>query len=182
MRQVTGLALALVLSLGTAAHAATLSSDFSDQAAPKEEAGNQAAVIEGAKVTIAFTIAIPDANEIITGNVSEYVAGENQVIPALQKELMGMKPGERKRVELPPEEAFGPYDEQKMIKIGREILPPTARSGVVYQTPKGDPFTVVALSDDTAVVDFNHPLAGKHLVVDVEVLRVEQPSYLNSSS
>jgi FKBP-type peptidyl-prolyl cis-trans isomerase 2 len=108
--------------------------------------------------------------------VSEYVAGDDRVIPALQKELMGMKPGERKQVELQPEEAFGPYDEQKKIKVPRGILPATAKIGVVYQTPQGEPFTVVALSDDTAVAEFNHPLAGKHVILDVEVLRVEQPS------
>jgi FKBP-type peptidyl-prolyl cis-trans isomerase 2 len=56
------------------------------------------------------------------------------------------------------------------------MLPSTARIGVVYQTPKGEPFTVVALSDDTAVADFNHPLAGKQVIPDVEILRVERPS------
>jgi FKBP-type peptidyl-prolyl cis-trans isomerase 2 len=176
MRHVTAVALGLALALGTSAHAATLASDPSDQAAPKQEARNEASVTEGAKVTIAFTIAIPGTHEIITRNVSEYVAGDGQVIPALQKELMGMKPGERKRVELQPEEAFGPYDEQKKIKLPREMLPSTARIGVVYQTPQGEPFTVVALSDDTAVADFNHPLAGKHVILDVEVLKVEQRS------
>jgi FKBP-type peptidyl-prolyl cis-trans isomerase 2 len=77
---------------------------------------------------------------------------------------------------LQPEEAFGPYDEQKMIEIRRDMLPPTARTGSIYQTSDGQPITVVSLADDTAVVDLNHPLAGKHLVIDVEVLGVERPS------
>ncbi|MGH7230898.1 MAG: FKBP-type peptidyl-prolyl cis-trans isomerase [Nitrospiraceae bacterium] len=172
MRQVRVLALAfaLVLTVGITAHAAMVAPD---ESAPQEEAGDQPSVTEGAKVTIAFTIAIPEVNEVITGNVSEYVAGEDEVIPALEKELMGLKPGEHKHVDLAPEEAFGPHDETKMMRISRKMLPPTAQSGVIYETPHGDPFTVVALSDDTAVVDFNHPLAGKHLVLDVEVLSVE---------
>jgi FKBP-type peptidyl-prolyl cis-trans isomerase 2 len=178
MRHVIALAFGIVLTFGTAtAYAAALSTGVSpDRSAPKEEALGHALVTEGAKVTIAFTIAIPDTHETITREVSEYVAGDDQVIPALQKELMGMKAGERKRVELQPEEAFGPYDEQKKIKLPRGILPSTARVGVVYQTPQGETFTVVGLSDDTAVADFNHPLAGKHVILDVEVLQVEQHS------
>ena len=135
-----------------------------------------AAVAEGAKVTIAFTLTVPETHQTIPDNVSEYTPGENEIIPALEDALMGLTPGEHKRVELQPEEAFGPHDEQKMIKIRRDMLPPTAGPGSIYQASDGQPITVVALSEDTAVVDFNHPLAGKHLIIDVEVLEVEQAS------
>jgi FKBP-type peptidyl-prolyl cis-trans isomerase 2 len=175
MRHVTALVLGLALALGTA-YAAILPSDPSDRVAPNREAPEQGSITEGAKVTIAFKITTLDTHEIVTRLVSEYVAGDDRVTPAVQKELMGMKPGERKRVELPPEEAFGPYDEQKKVKLPREILPATAKTGVVYQTPQGEPFTVVALSDDTAIADFNHPLAGKHVLLDVLVVNVEPPS------
>ncbi|MES4784807.1 MAG: hypothetical protein C4294_02135 [Nitrospiraceae bacterium] len=117
-----------------------------------------------------------DEQEVIPNNVSEYVHGKDQVLPKLKAALTGMKTGERKRIDLQPDEAFGPYDEQKMMRVRRDESPPTARTGSVYQTPHGEPFTVVALSESTAVIDFNHPLAGKHLVLDVEVLRVEHPS------
>ena len=179
MRHVIALAFGVALAIATTtAHAAVPSTGcFSRSVRPsKKEALDHALVTEGAKVTIAFTIAVPDTRETITREVSEYVAGDDQVIPALQKELMGMKAGERKRVELQPEEAFGPYDEQKKIRLPRGILPSAARVGVVYQTPQGETFTVVGLSEDTAVADFNHPLAGKHVILDVEVLQVEQPS------
>jgi FKBP-type peptidyl-prolyl cis-trans isomerase 2 len=84
-----------------------------------------------------------------------------------------MKPGEQKRVDLKAEEAFGPYDERKKTTISREQLPPEVQAGLVYETSDGVPFTVLALSDQAAVVDFNHPLAGKHLVFDVQVIKVE---------
>ena len=55
---------------------------------------------------------------------------------------------------------------------------PMAQPGSMYQTRQGELVTVIALEDDTAVVDRNHPLAGKHLVVDVVVLTVERPQSL----
>jgi FKBP-type peptidyl-prolyl cis-trans isomerase 2 len=163
-------AAAFVLTLGLGAAQA----NERQQAAAGPEA--TAMVDEGAKVTIAFTIFVPESNEVIPNNVGEYAPGEHQLIPALEDALMGLRPGDRKRIDLQPEQAFGSYDEQKMIRVKREVLPPTAQTGRVYQTTQGQPFTIVALRDDTAVIDFNHPLAGKHLVFDVEIVRVEQRS------
>jgi len=131
-------------------------------------------VAEGAKVTIMFTISVPESHLVIPDNVSEYVPGQNQLIPALEQALTGMKPGEQKRVDLQADEAFGQYDEQKKITIRREQLPQDAQVGSAYQTADGVPFTVAELSGGSAVVDFNHPLAGKHLVFDVKIVKVEQ--------
>jgi FKBP-type peptidyl-prolyl cis-trans isomerase SlyD len=174
MKHVVTLILMLALSLGTA-HAATFSSEAGrngdEKVVPTEQAK---VVVDGAEVTIAFTLMVPETHQRIPDNVSEYTAGEGEIIPALEDALMGMKPGENKRVELRPEEAFGPYDDQKIMEIRRDMLPPTVRTGSIYQLLDGQPITIVALADNTAVVDLNHPLAGKHLIIDVEVLGVEQ--------
>lgn len=168
-------AAAFVLALGmAAAHADELQPPGSSEHATAESGA--ATVDDGAKVTIAFTIFVPESNEVIPNNVGEYAPGEHQLIPALEDALMGLRPGDRKRVDLQPEQAFGSYDEQKMMRVKRDMLPPTAQTGRVYQTAHGQPFTIVALRDDTAVIDFNHPLAGKHLVFDVQIVRVEQRS------
>ena len=87
-----------------------------------------------------------------------------------------MKSGERKRVDLQAGEAFGPYDQKKRITVRREQLPADVAAGSIYQTPEGQPFTITALSDTAAEVDLNHPLAGKPLVLDVQILKVEQGS------
>ncbi len=173
MKQVATLILMLALSLGTA-HAATFSSDVGRNGDEKGVPTEQAEVVDGAEVTIAFTLMVPETHQRIPDNVSEYTAGEGQIIPALEDALMGMKPGEHKRVDLQPEEAFGPYDDQKIMEVRRDMLPPTVRSGSIYQLLDGQPITIVALAENTAVVDLNHPLAGKHLIIDVEVLDVEQ--------
>jgi FKBP-type peptidyl-prolyl cis-trans isomerase (trigger factor) len=101
MRQVEAMALALALSLGTATHAATFSSQ-EDQAYKGDEQGmaaEQAAVAEGSKVTIAFTLTVPETRQTIPNNVSEYTPGKHEITPALEDALMGMKPGEHKQIE-----------------------------------------------------------------------------------
>lgn len=133
-------------------------------------------VTEGAKVLIEFTITVPEENTVIPNNVAQYVPGRHELIPALEAALMGLKPGEQKRVDLPADQAFGPYDEKKKTTIKREELPPDLKPGTVLRTQDGRPFTVLEVTDSSAVVDFNHPLAGKHLVVDVKVLNVQHPS------
>lgn len=130
----------------------------------------------GSKVTIAFTITVPETHVVVPNNVSQYVPGQGQLIPALEHALDGMKEGEQKRVDLEAEEAFGRYDERKRVTVSREELPRGAKMGSVHRTPDGTPFTILSLSDNAAVIDFNHPLAGKHLVFDVRILKVERAS------
>ncbi|WP_447976529.1 FKBP-type peptidyl-prolyl cis-trans isomerase [Candidatus Nitrospira bockiana] len=137
--------------------------------------GQSEGISQGDKVTIAFTLSVPESHFVMRDNVSEYVPGQHQLVPGLERALMGMKPGEEKRVELGPEDGFGRYDEQKKMSVSREELPQDAKVGDVYQTAHGQPFMVQDISDRTAVVDFNHPLAGKHLVFDVRVLKVDRP-------
>ena len=140
------------------------------------QAGNDVPITEGAKVTIAITMTVPDSNLRFPEQVSEYVAGQHEALPSLEASLTGMKSGERKRVDLQAGEAFGPYDPKKRMTVSREQLPPDVVAGSIYQTPEGKPFTITALSDTTADVDLNHPLAGKPLVLDVQILKVERRS------
>ena len=88
---------------------------------------------------------------------------------------MGMKPGEEKQVELNPEENFGPHDEGKQLIISKTLLPPGAKQGDIVQNLLGELATVAAVGDIAAVLDYNHPLAGKPLVVQLKILKVENP-------
>lgn len=140
------------------------------------EFGAENRVADGKKVVLEFSILVPESHTVIPNNLAEYVQGQKQLLPALQQALMGMKPGESKRVDLPAEQAFGPYDERKKTTMTRDELPRNLAPGAVLTNRNGEPFTVVAVSDQAAVVDFNHPLAGKHLVFDVKILKVEDVS------
>jgi len=133
-------------------------------------------VTEGATVLIEYTITVPESRIIIPKNVSQYVPGQQQMLPNLERALTGMKKGQEKRVDLSSDEAFGPYDESKRTVISKDQLPPDAKPGTVLTTKEGVPFVVVDVTGPQAQVDFNHPLAGKHVVIDVKILEVQPPT------
>jgi len=128
----------------------------------------------GDKVTINFNLMVPETRFAIKDNVSEYVPGDHQLVPGLERQLMGLKAGEQKHVELAPEEGFGTYQPDRRMSVSRDRVPQDAKVGDVYKTEHGQPFMVQELSDQKALVDFNHPLAGKRVVFDVQVLKVER--------
>ena len=128
---------------------------------------------EGSKVTLQMTITLPNDHLIIPPHTSEYTHGSKQLIPGLEQALAGLHSGDTKRVELDADHAFGQYDAGKKMTVPRAQLPQTIARGDMATTAEGKPFTVVSLSDDSAVVDFNHPLAGKHIVLDIVVLNVK---------
>ena len=128
---------------------------------------------EGAKVTLEMTITVPNDHLVIPPHTSEYMHGAKQLIPGLEQALVGLHVGEKKRVELDADHAFGQYDATKKTTIPRAQLPQTITAGEITTTPEGRPFTVLSLADDSAVIDFNHPLAGKQIVLDVVVLKVK---------
>jgi FKBP-type peptidyl-prolyl cis-trans isomerase 2 len=135
-----------------------------------------APVADGATVLIEFTITVPESRIVIPKNVSQYVPGRNQMLPNLEKALTGMKTGQEKRVDLSVNEAFGPYDETKKTVMRKDTLPSNVTPGMVLTTEEGVPFVVVSTAGPDVEVDFNHPLAGKHVVIDVKILKVEPPT------
>lgn len=130
-------------------------------------------IAEGSNVMLEMTITVPDEHLVIPNHKSQYTHGSRELIPGLEDALTGMRAGDRKHVELEPNRAFGPYDASKKMSIERAQLPAKIQVGDITTTAEGKPFTVVALSDNQAVIDFNHPLAGKHIVLDVHVLSVK---------
>ncbi len=128
---------------------------------------------EGSKVTLQMTITVPNDHLIIPPHTSEYTHGAKQLLPGLEQALAGLHQGDKKRVELDADHAFGQYDAGKKTTVPRAQLPKTVAQGDIATTPEGRPFTIVSLSDESAVIDFNHPLAGKHIVLDVVVLNVK---------
>jgi FKBP-type peptidyl-prolyl cis-trans isomerase 2 len=131
------------------------------------------AIAEGSNVTLEMTITVPDERLVIPNHKSQYTHGSQQLIPGLEEALVGMRAGEKKHVELDASRAFGPYDAAKKVSVERTQLPAKVQVGDITTTAEGQPFTVVALSDKQAVIDFNHPLAGKNIVLDVHVLNVK---------
>ena len=139
-------------------------------------ADGDSVVQDGSIVLMEFTITVPESQLVIPKNVSQFTPGHHELLPNLEKAITGMKKGEEKRVDLSSDDAFGPYDETKKGIISSESLPPNTQPGTIFTTEEGVPFVVTELSGPVASIDFNHPLAGKHLIIDVKILNVETPA------
>ena len=172
---------AVVLSLGivpTAYGADGLESQsvrdpLVEQSTNRMESGDQ--IVEGSKVTLQYVATAPGSTVTDYGNVSEFIQGRHEIFPALEREVVGMKPGEEKKVELSARESFGPHDDSKKLTIPKTLLPLGAKVGDVLRNDAGELATVAEVGDVMAELDYNHPLAGKPIVVQVKILKVENP-------
>ena len=142
-------------------------------------AAEETRILEGSTVTIDFTVTtLPDKKVVTSTEGKEplsYVHAQGQIVPGLEKALFGRKAGDRKRVELSPDQAYGAYDDKKRLTVPRSRVPGEAKVGSVLQGKKGDPLRVVEMTDTTVVLDGNHPLAGKTVMFDVRIMNVEPP-------
>ena len=108
-----------------------------------------------------------------------YLHGYGHLIPGLEKFLDGSQAGLQTTATILPQDAYGDKDETAVIRAPREDFPEglNLEPGVEVQadTPDGPiTFTVISVEGDEAVLDANHPLAGKTLTFDVEVLEVRE--------
>ena len=133
-------------------------------------------IVDGSKVTFQYVTSVPGSTGLNSGTaVSEFIQGRHEIFPALEREVVGMKPGEEKKVELTPAEGFGPHDDGKKMNIPKTLLPFGTKAGDILRNNAGELATVAEVADTTAVLDYNHPLAGKPLVVQLKILKVENP-------
>ena len=142
----------------------------------QKNAGGNPPVTDGAIVYMEYTITIPESDLTIPNNLGLFEQGHHDLFPNVEKALTGMKKGEEKHIDLSSDEAFGPYDASKRVEVSKDLLPADVQPGMAFVTEEGIPFVVVDLVGPMAELDFNHPLAGRHVVIDVRILNVEIPS------
>ena len=101
-----------------------------------------------------------------------------QVLPGLEAALGEMIIGSKKNVQLSAKDAYGEYDENAIQKVNRSLFPAEAEleTGMTYyaHSPEGKhlQFIITGIENEDVTVNFNHPLAGKDLEFDVELLDV----------
>ncbi len=108
----------------------------------------------------------------------ELQVGSGQIIKGFEEALKGMELREKKTFTLDPDEAYGHRDENQLHTFSRSEVPaemnPQVGEMIGLQTPDGQqiPATIAEADDEKVVVDLNHPLAGKSLTFDVEVVGI----------
>ncbi|HYC72127.1 MAG TPA: peptidylprolyl isomerase [Opitutaceae bacterium] len=108
------------------------------------------------------------------GEPLDCVEGAGQIVEGLEAALREMRPGERRAVAVPPELGYGRRDESLVQRVPRDRLPvEEVRPGDQFQTGPdrhAPVVTVVAIEGDQVLLDANHPLAGRTLHFDVELV------------
>lgn len=108
----------------------------------------------------------------------EFTLGQGQLIPGFEKGVIDMKLNEKKTITIAKEEAYGEVNKDLIQEVKKTELPqdmtPEVGMGLVSKSPDGREVNlmVTEVKEDSIVVDANHPLAGKELIFDLEVVDI----------
>ena len=108
----------------------------------------------------------------------EFRIGMGEIIPGFEDAVIGMAPGERKTAALSIEQGYGPRHDEMIVQVDRSEFPenvePTVGQHLEIRQPDGQVYAVriSGVTDDTVELDGNHPLAGKLLIFDIELVAI----------
>jgi len=131
------------------------------------------------KVTLNYKLTVD--GEVVDSSEGKdpftYNHGEGEIVPGLEEALEGMKEGEKKSISVPPEKGYGEANPDAMQKVPRAAFQGGGELAVgemVLGQAGGHEFQakIVALDDEEVTLDLNHPLAGKTLEFQVEIMAV----------
>ncbi len=137
---------------------------------------------QGTKVFLNFSLSLEDGSEVdnnFGGEAVSFTFGDGSLLPGFEQCLVGMEPGERRLFTVAPESAFGQPNENNVQQIPREGFDDDVdlELGLVcsFADAAGGelPGMVVGFDHENVTIDFNHPLAGRTILFDVHVHRVE---------
>ena len=105
-----------------------------------------------------------------------FVVGSGQIIPGFENAIIGKNIGDKVTVDIPANEAYGEYRDDLVVKVPNTQLPGPVEVGMTLQAQaeNGMPINVLIkeVNEDHAVIDGNHPFAGKNLIFDIEVVSI----------
>lgn len=108
-----------------------------------------------------------------------FVLGENILFPQIDDAIVGMTPGEKKKIHIPAAEGFGEYEREKVFTVPRTDLPddlvPEVGDELVLSNEEDEELgvTVMETTADAVTFDANHPLAGEDLTFEVELISIQ---------
>lgn len=140
-------------------------------------------VADGHAVKMEYTLR-DDSGEVLDTSEGdeplEYLHGQGQIVPGLEKALTGLEVGAETKVVVSPKEGYGEVDPKAVMKIHRSKLPPDEEPevgmGLQGMGPGGEPLllTIAAIDGDTVTLDANHPLAGKTLHFEIKIVGIRE--------
>jgi FKBP-type peptidyl-prolyl cis-trans isomerase 2 len=135
----------------------------------------------GNKVKVHYTGTLDDGQVFDSSRESqplEFELGAGQVIPGFDQAINGMEIGETKKVTIPEADAYGPYNPEMVFTTDSsqfdEGVEPKVGQQFQAQTPEGQPLLLLVkeINDEGIVMDANHPMAGKDLTFELELMEI----------
>jgi len=142
-------------------------------------------ISENSVVAFHYTLTDDEGNTIDSsagGEPLHYLHGAGNIIPGLEKELVGKNVGDNLQVKVAPAEGYGEVIAEMVQQVPAAAFQgaPELEVGMQFEAATQDggrvPVTITAIEGDTVTVDGNHPLAGKHLNFDVTIESVREAS------
>ena len=138
---------------------------------------------EGNSVTLHYVGTLEDGTQFDSsrdrGEPISFVVGGGQMISGFDQNVRGMELGETKTFTISPEEGYGQSDPEAIQEVAKEQFPDGFEpdNGILVRGVNENNEEIVAVvlehTEDTVTLDFNHPLAGKNLVFEVEIVEIE---------
>lgn len=141
--------------------------------------GNDYRIDDGMEVTLHFTVKLEDG-EVVDSTRDKQPAtfqlGDGNLPPGFEAPLKGLGAGERGSYTISPEHAFGQHNPQNVQRLSRDAFDEEVEPGTVmsFADPAGGelPGVIASVDERHVEVDFNHPLAGRTLTFEVEIIDV----------
>lgn len=136
----------------------------------------------GTQVTLHFAVKLDDGSVVdstFDSSPATFVIGDHNLLEGFERLLFGLSPGDKNSFDVLPEQGFGQRNPNNVQEIPRESFGADIEisEGLLVSFADANnkelPGVVQSFDDNTVVVDFNHPLAGRNLVFDVEIISVE---------
>ena len=108
----------------------------------------------------------------------QFTIGEGQIIPGFEQAVVGMRPGQSKTVQVPTDKAYGPHREDMVVTVDHSQFPESLEPevGQTLEITGSDGLRTVAtvadVSETRVTFDINHPLAGKELILDIQLIEI----------
>jgi len=139
-------------------------------------------VSEGTRVFLNFSVSLEDGSEVDSNfgaDPVDFQVGDGSLLPGFERRLFGMSPGDRQMYTVEPDDAFGQPKEDNIQRLARDSfdVDTELELGVIFSfaDARGGevPGLIIAIDETEVTVDFNHPLAGRTILFDVLIHRVE---------
>lgn len=138
-------------------------------------------VVKGNNVKVHYTGKLTDETVFDSSREREpleFTVGAGQMIQGFDEAVEGMEIGESKQVTIPADKAYGPKSEEAMVSVNKSQLPEGLEPQVGMQLEASQPdgrkqlLVIAEVKGEEVVLDGNHPLAGKDLIFDIELMEV----------